>query len=73
MRKGGGHSGKMVENNAEYFYFFGATLLFLGWSLIAGMLLDENKRYIGLGLTSLLIIVAFLYIVRNYNKANYFK
>jgi hypothetical protein len=70
---GTGHGGKMVQNNSEYFYFFSATLLFLAWSLLAGMLLDEDHRYIGLGLTSLIIIIGFLYIIRNYNRANYFK
>ena len=63
----------MVENNAEYLYFFGSALLFLLWGLLAGMLLDEDNRYLGLGLTSLVIIVAFLYAIRNYNRANYFK
>ncbi|CAI2386075.1 unnamed protein product [Moneuplotes crassus] len=69
----GGHDGKMVQNNSEYIYFFAATLIFLTWSIIAGMLLKEDERYIGLACTSLVIIVAFLYVVRNYNKANYFK
>jgi hypothetical protein len=70
---GGGHGGKMVQNNAEYFYFFIAAGMFLFWSLLAGMLLDEEDRYIGLSLSSLAIIIIFIYILRNLNRANYIR
>ena len=70
---GNGHDGKMVENNAEYYYFFGAAFMFFVWTILAGILMDEDIRYVGLSLTSLTIIVVFIYILRNVNKAIYLK
>jgi len=67
---GNGHGGKMVQNNAEYLYFFSAAGMFLFWSLLAGMLGGED-RYVGLSLSSLAIIIVFIYSLRNINRANY--
>ena len=64
-----GKQGKMVEINAEYIYFFLATFLILIASLLAGILLDEEDRYIGFAVSSFVVVVVSIYVVRNTNKA----
>ena len=64
-----GKQGKMVEINAEYIYFFSAALLILIASLLAGILLDEENRYIGFAASSFIVVGVSIYVVRNANKA----
>lgn len=64
-----GKQGKMVEINAEYIYFFSAALLILIASLLSGILLDEEDRYIGFAVSAFVVVVVSIYVIRNANKA----
>ena len=51
----------MIMDNKEYIYFFVSAFLFLGWSLLAGILLPTEDRYIGLCLSALAVLIIYLY------------
>ena len=53
--------GTMVPSNREYTYFFTVALIFTVWTLLAGMLLDADHRYIGLMLTGLAVAIVYMY------------
>jgi hypothetical protein len=59
-----------MENiNQEYIYFFSASLVFLVWSLLGGILLSTQSRYIGIGCSALIISIVELYVLDRRHKA----
>lgn len=56
----GGH-GNMEMNNSEMIYFCLADGSLFIWSLIAGTLLDDDYRYIGLSITAASLAFAIIY------------
>eukprot|EP00347_Sterkiella_histriomuscorum_P011682 403371513 len=52
---------KMKKSNSELIYFFSAAFTFFTWSFLASILLQQNRRYIGISLTAYSILAVFVY------------
>jgi len=70
---GSGSQGEMVENNAEYFYFFVSSSQFMAWSLLAGLLSPDDTKYVGLSFSGFALILIYIYIERKVHEAKSFK
>ena len=51
----------MVSDTTEQYYFFIAMTTALIWSLIAGALLENDERYVGMAATAFTIVITVLY------------
>jgi hypothetical protein len=54
--------GKMIENNNEYFFFFATSVLYMTWSLLAGLILNNESKYIGYSFSALGMVLIYFYI-----------
>jgi hypothetical protein len=70
---GSGSQGEMVENNTEYFYFFLVSSQFMAWSLLAGLLLPDDNKYVGLSFSGFAMILIYLYIEVRIHDGKSFK
>lgn len=73
VSSGNGSQGTMQENNKEYYYFFVSSSQFIFWTLLAGILLPDENRYIGFSLSALAIIVIYIYTQSKVHKGRSFK
>jgi hypothetical protein len=64
-----GKDGDMKTTNSEYAFFYSCTYIFLVWTLIAGALLTDEYRYIGLMLSALDVVIIYLYTYSQLNEA----
>ena len=63
----------MQTHNGEVTYFFGAFFCLLLWSLLAGVLLKTEDKWIGVSVTGLTITVGFSFLMDKRKKAYYIK
>jgi hypothetical protein len=70
---GNGSQGTMEEHNKEYIYFCIFSSQFVFWTLIAGLLLRDESKYIGFSLSALAFIIIYIYIQTRVQKGKSFK
>lgn len=70
---GSGAQGTMMENNAEYFYFFICSTQFIFWTLLAGLLLPDESKFVGFSLSSVGLAIIYLYIESRIQQGKSFK
>ena len=70
---GSGANGEMVENNSEQMYFLICSIGFMFWALLSGLLLDDSYKYIAFSLSSLGLILIFLYIITRVHQGRSLK
>lgn len=73
VSSGNGSQGTMQENNKEYYYFFVCSSQFIFWTLLAGILLPNENRYIGFSLSALGIIIIYIYTQAKVHAGRSFK